>query len=175
MRQNVLFTAHNETIQVNQILYAGSVFEIPVANRKNDNTHSIKIITRAGAVWCNYNNAEIANKARAALAVMMDQVKKVVFKSQGEVVDPKEIISYSNVCEIKSSSGKSSYGFVITIDCLDDKHRKLWFVYSSTETAEKARKSLYACMMELYGISREPSRSTEQTIENPSDKVLSFN
>jgi hypothetical protein len=175
MRQNVLFTALNETIQINQILYAGPVYEIPVANRKNDHTHSIKIITRAGAVWCFFNNADVANKARAALAVMMDQVKKVVFKSQGEVVDPKDIISYSHVCEIKSSSGKSSFGFVVNIDCLDEKHRKLWFVYSSSETAEKARKSLYACMMELYGISREPSHSTEQTIENPSDKVLSFN
>jgi hypothetical protein len=156
-------------------LYAGPVYEIPVANRKNNHTHSIKIITRAGAAWCYFDNADAATKARAALAVMMDQVKKVVFKSQGEVVDPKEIISYSNICEIKSTTGKSSFGFVVTIDCMEEKHCKLWFVYNSTETAEKARKSLYACMMELYGISREPSRSTEQTIDNPTDKVLCYN
>lgn len=175
MRQNVLFTAHNETIQVNHILYAGPVYEIPAASRKNDNTHSIKIVTRAGAVWCNFNNVDAANKARAALAVMMDQVKKVVFKSQGEVLDPREIISNSNICEIKSSTEKSSFGFVVTINCMDEKHRKHWFVYSSSETAEKARKALYACMMELHGISREPSRSTEHTIDNPTDKVLCLN
>ncbi|HEX2957700.1 MAG TPA: hypothetical protein VHO70_12770 [Chitinispirillaceae bacterium] len=175
MRQNVLFTALNETIQVNKILYAGPVYEIPVANRKNDHTHSIKMITRIGAVWSFFNNAETANKARATLSVMMDQVKKVLYKSQGEVVDPKEIVSYSNVCEIKSTSGKSSFGFVVTIDCIEEKHRKLWFVYSSSETAEKARKALYACMMELHGIPREPSRQAEQAIETPSEKVLSFN
>ncbi len=175
MRQNVLFTTLNETIQVNHILYAGPVYDIPEANRKNNHTHSIKIITRTGAIWSYFDNADAANKARGALAVMMDQVKKVVFKSHGEAVDPREIISNSHICEIKSSTGKPSFGFVVTINCMDEKHRKLWFVYSSTETAEKARKALYACMMELHGISREPSRSTEQTIETPSEKVLCFN
>jgi hypothetical protein len=175
MRQNVLFSTQNETIQVSQIIYAGPVNEIPEANRKYDSTHTFKIITRTGSVWCNFKNAETANKARGTLAVMMDQVKKVLFKSQGEVVDPKDIISFSNVCEIKSTSDKKRFGFVISIDCIDEQHRKLWFVYSSSENAEKGRKGLFACLMESNGFHREPPTATEHATVSTTEKALSLN
>jgi hypothetical protein len=175
MRQNVLFTAINETIQVNHIIYAGPVSETPVASRKNDLTHYFKIITRTGAIWCHFKNAEAANKARGTLAVMMDQVKKVLFKTLGEVVDPKEIISYSNVQEFKSSNENSDFGFVVNINCIDERYRKLWFVYSSNEYAEKGRKALYACMMESNGVNKEPSTVTAQPSEVKTDSVLCYN
>jgi hypothetical protein len=164
MRQNVLFSTHNETIQISQIIYAGPVSEIPEENRKFESTHAFKIITRTGVVWCNYNDAETASKVRGALAVMMDQVKKVLYKSHGEVVDPTGIISFSNVCEFKSSTDKNRFGFVISIDCTDEAHRKLWFRYTSAENAEKGRKALFACLMEANGVRREgPPLATENT------------
>lgn len=175
MRQNVLFSTHNETIQISQIIYAGPVGEIPEENRKYDSTHAFKIITHTGAVWCNFKDIETASKARGILAVMMDQVKKVLFKSHGEVVDPKDIISFSSVCEIKSATDKNRFGFVISIDCIDETHRKLWFLYSSTENAEKGRKALFACLMESNGLRKEEPSAATQKAEPAAEKALSLN
>lgn len=140
----VTFNTLQDSFNVEHIIYAGSVQEIPEQLKKNDMTHSFKIITRSGSVYCYYKDIETARKARTILGDIMDSIKPCLFRSGNDIVDIKSIISYSRIVKLKNNENGKTHAFTVTIDTVNEKSNTIWFAYKSEENAKKARAVLWS-------------------------------
>ncbi|MBN1127710.1 MAG: hypothetical protein JXA71_01910 [Chitinispirillaceae bacterium] len=151
---SALFTCGNEAYQVSKIIYAGPVSVIPEDRRRNGSTHSFKIVTGLGAVFSYHKDEETARKSRGALAAMLDSLKPKAFKHRyDEFVDPRGIVSFSNVVQFKQPIEQYTHGFVVTMETAAEKNREIWFRYKSEDHAQKGRKALWATVHGANGMS----------------------
>jgi hypothetical protein len=151
---SAIFTCGNDAYQVSKIIYAGPVSTIPEDRRRNGSTHSFKIITGLGAVFSYYKNEEMARKSRGALAAMLETLKPKAFKHGfDEFVDPRGIVSFSNVVQFKQPIEQYTHGFVVTVETAAEKNREIWFRYTSEDHAQKGRKALWAAVHGVNGMS----------------------
>jgi hypothetical protein len=155
---SAIFTNGNNAYQVANIMYAGSVSEIPENRRQNGSTHSFKIITGLGTIFSYYKNEELARKSRGALAAMLDTVKPKAFKHGWEFVDPSRIVCFSNVVQFKKPVGPYTHGLVLTIDTAEEKSQEIWLRYKSEDHAQKARKALWATVHSVNGMSSQAEK-----------------
>jgi hypothetical protein len=165
---SAIFTNGNTAYQVANIIYAGSVTEIPEARRRNGSTHSFRIITGVGQVYSHYKDEETARKSRGFLSSMLDTIKTNAFKHGLEFVDPSRIVSFSNVVQFKKPLGAYTHGFVVLLDTVEEKFREVWFRYKSEDHAQKGRKALWAAVHGVNGMSapRDKTPSAEQPVSN---------
>jgi hypothetical protein len=156
---SVIFSNGNNAYQVEKIVYAGPVTKIPEERRRNDSTHSFKIITSLGAVFSYYKDEDTARKSRGILGAMLDDLKPHAFKHGFEYVNPARIVSFSNVVQFKKPIGEYTHGIVITFDTAQEKSQELWIRYKSEDHAQKGRKALWAAVHAVNGMSK--------TVEKP--------
>jgi hypothetical protein len=163
---SAIFTCGNDAYQVSKIIYAGPVTEIPEDRRRNGSTHSFKIVTGLGAVFSYHKNEEMARKSRGALATMLDTLKPKAFKhGYNEFVDPKGIVSFSNIVQFKQPIEQYTHGFVVTVETAAEKNREIWFRYSSEDHAQKGRKALWAAVHGANGMSTKDGASASAPAE----------
>lgn len=155
---SAIFTNGNNAYQVANIMYAGSVSEIPENRRQNGSTHSFKMITGLGTVFSYYKNEELARKSRGALAAMLDAVKPKAFKHGWEFIDPSHIVCFSNVVQFKKPVGPYTHGLVLTMDTAEEKSQEIWLRYKSEDHAQKARKALWATVHSANGMSSQAEK-----------------
>jgi hypothetical protein len=165
---SAIFTNGNNAYQVAKIIYAGSVSEIPEDRRRNDCTHSFKMITGLGTVFSYYKTEDNARKSRGLLAGMLDTVKPIAFKNGTEFVDPARIVSFGNVVEFKKAVGPYTHGFVVTLETAEEKSREIWLRYKSEDHAQKARKAMWGTVHGINGMSAPTEKPpvAEQTVSN---------
>jgi hypothetical protein len=158
-----IFSTTSESFPVDHIIYCGYISEIPKDKRKNDQTHSFKIITSAGPVYCYYIGIENARKAKATLESMMSETKYAIFKSGAETTDVSRIVSFSKVLSLKKPENGFTHAIVATLEtAAPEKPAQVWMHYKSEETARNARKALYATIHSLY---KKDSGSTVKDVE----------
>jgi hypothetical protein len=165
--QSVIFSSGNDAFQVSKIIYAGPIAEIPPDRQKSGSTHSFKMITSSGAVYCHYKDIETAKKARGILTGMIETVKPHVFKSGFQCIDVAKVVSFGKVFPLKNSQNGMTHGFVVSVETATDENRKLWMTYSSEDHAEKARKALYAQILSANGVTRSNGEQTPQPAPVP--------
>lgn len=141
-----LFNTATESYQVSHIAYAGPVSEIPEDRRKNGHTHAFKMVGTRGTVYCNYRSEESAKKAHGLLLAMMSANKPAAFRHGFELVDPAKVVSLSRVIQFKEPQGELTHAFVVTIDTADEKNGRVWLRYRSEDSANKARRALFAAI-----------------------------
>jgi hypothetical protein len=165
---SAIFTSGNQAYQVSRIIYAGSVQSIPEANRRNDCTHSFKIITVNGAVFSYYKNEEAARKSRNMLGAMLDALKPNAFKHGYDFLDPLHIVSFGSVVQFKKAQGEYTHGFAVMTDTVQEKSQEVWFRYKSEDHAQKGRKALWAVIYSANGLSktREPAVAAQPEAQN---------
>ncbi len=154
---SAIFTNGTNAYQVARIIYAGSVAEIPENRRQNGSTHSFKITTGIGSVFCYYKDEDSAKKSRGALAGMLDAVRSNAFKHGFEYLDPSRVISFSSVFQFKKPQGVYTHGFVVTLETANEKSQEVWFRYKSEDNAQKARKALWATLHNVNGQHAAPA------------------
>jgi|WetSurMetagenome_2_1015567.scaffolds.fasta_scaffold00378_12 hypothetical protein len=162
---SAIFTNGVNAYQVSRIIYAGTVAEIPESRRLNGNTHSFKITTGLGSVFCYYKDEESAKKSRGALAGMLDATKPKAFKHGFEFLDPSRVISFGSVFQFKKPQGVYTHGFVVTVETVNEKSQDVWFRYKSEDHAKKGRKALWATLHTLNG--RTPAPAEKNTAAEP--------
>lgn len=143
-----VFSTGNESYQVSHIIHAGPVTAIPEKIRKESgSTHSFKLVTPQTGVFCYYRSEEAAKNARGALGAMLRAAKPALFSSGHDLVDPARVISFGNVFAFKNPPDDgSTHAFVVTIDCSDERSRRVWLRYKSEEGAKKARRAMFAAV-----------------------------
>jgi hypothetical protein len=156
---SVIFTNGRDAYQVSNIIYAGTVSEIPENNRRNGSTHSFKFITGLGTVFSYYKNEEAAWKSRGALSAMLDTLKPKAFKHWYEFIDPMRIVSFGKVVQFKKPVEECTHGFVITVESAQEKSQEIWLRYKSEDHATKGRKALWASVHNAHGMSRPPEKT----------------
>lgn len=164
---SAIFSNGTNSYQVSRIIYAGSVAEIPENRRQNGSTHSFKITTGIGSVFCYYKDEESAKKSRGALGGMLDAARPNAFKHGFEYLDPSRVISFSSVFQFKKPQGVYTHGFVVTLETASEKSQEVWFRYKSEDHAQKARKALWAVLHSVNGQSSAPAEKAavaEQTV-----------
>lgn len=139
-----VFSTSFESYNVSHIIYAGAVQEIPEQLRKNDMTHSFRIITKQDSSFCYFKDIEAARKARAILESMMDSIKPRIFRSAGEVIDADEVISYGRIVKLKNSDDGKTHAFVVSLNTANEKYNQQWLAYKTEESAKKARAILWS-------------------------------
>jgi hypothetical protein len=149
---SAIFTTGNQSYQVSNVVYAGPVAEIPEERRRNGSTHSFKIVTTVGSSFCYYKDADTARRARGALGAMLDSLYPNAFKHGNEYLDPRSVVSFSNVCEFKKPIMDYTHGFVVTVMTLDEKNREIWLRYREEEHARKGRKVMWAAIHTANGM-----------------------
>jgi hypothetical protein len=152
--RSAIFTSGNQAYQVSKIIYAGPVHAVPETNRRNECTHSFKIVTTQGATFSYYKNEESARKSRNMLGAMLDTLKPDAYKHGYDFIDPLHIVSFSNVVQFKKPLGEFTHGFAIMIDTVQEKSRELWLRYKAEDTAQRGRKSLWAAIHNALGMSK---------------------
>jgi hypothetical protein len=150
--RSAIFTSGSQAYQVSKIIYAGYVHAIPEDRRRNDSTHSFKIVTANGAAFSYYKNEEAARKSRNMLGAMLDELKPVAFKHAGEFIDPAHIVSFGGVFQFKKAQGEYTHGFQITIATVQEKNQEIWLRYKSDDHAQKGRKALWAAVHNANGM-----------------------
>ena len=143
-----VFSTANESYQVSNINYAGPVAEIPPERRKGESTHSFKMITSMGPVFCHFTSDEAAKKAHGALAGMMERCKPSTYKHGFEVIDTRKIVSYSRVVPFKASQNGHTHAVIVSVEsaAADPKRSQVWLRYRSEENATKGRTALFAAI-----------------------------
>ena len=58
--KSVVFNAGSESFKVTNVVYAGPVTEIPEEKRRNNSTHSFRMVTTLGATYCYYKSFKTA-------------------------------------------------------------------------------------------------------------------
>jgi len=166
--RSAIFTSGNQAYQVSKIIFAGSVHTIPEERRRNDCTHSFKLITVNGATFSYYKNEEAARKSRNMLGAMLDSLKPDAFKHGSEFLDPLHVVSFGSVVQFKKAQGEYTHGFAITVDTIQEKNQEVWFTYKSDDHAQKGRKALWAIIYSANGISRttEPAVAAQPETQN---------
>ena len=149
--RSAIFTSGNQAYQVSNIIYAGPVHAIPEDRRRNDCTHSFKIVTVVGATFSYYKNEESARKSRNMLGAMLDELKPDAFKHGYDFIDPLHIISFGNVVQFKKAQGEYTHGFAIMVDTVQEKSQELWIRYKSDDYAQKGRKAMWAIIHNALG------------------------
>jgi hypothetical protein len=167
---SAIFTNGINAYQVSRILYAGSVTQIPEERRQNGNTHSFKITTGLGTVFCHYKDEETARKSRGALAGMLDAARPNAFKHGFEYLDPSRVVSFSSVLQFKKPLGAYTHGFVVRMETVDEKSQEVWFRYKTEDHAQKGRKALWATLHHVNGSSapadKEPALAAQQPVSS---------
>jgi hypothetical protein len=166
---SAVFTNGINAYQVSGILYVGSVAEIPEKRRQNGYTHSFKITTGLGTVFCHYKDEETARKSRGVLAGMLDATKPNAFKHGFDFLDPTRVVSFSSVLQFKKPLGQYTHGFVVRMETVDEKSREVWLRYRSEDHAQKGRKALWASLHNVNGVqskSEEKALATETAVAN---------
>lgn len=171
--KSAIFSTPTQSYQVANIVYAGSVGEIPENYRKNDSTHSFKLITTLGAAFCYYNNLDTARNARDSLWSLMEMVKPNLFKSGYEALDPRSVVSFGRVFKLKTLQGDHTHAFVITMTTNSEQDTEVWLTYKSEDHAEKARKALYAAIHTVNNMTMEKPKPVSTV--NPSIAAPSAN
>jgi hypothetical protein len=156
---SAIFSNGNTAYQVANIIYAGSVAEVPENLRQNGSTHSFKIVTGLGSFFSYYKNEEIARKSRGALAGMLDAIKPASFKHGIEFLDPARVVSFSNVVQFKKPIGLYTHGFVVAVETAEEKSQEVWFRYKSEDHAQKGRKALWATVHSVNGMVKAPEQA----------------
>jgi hypothetical protein len=151
--KSAIFSTATESYQVSQIAYAGPVTEIPQERRKGDSTHSFRLVTSAGAARCYFRSPESARKARGALTAMMSDLKPNAFKHGNELIDPRMIVSFGTVVELKLRDGEEmTHAFPVTVATREERGTRLWLRYRSEDNARKGRKAMYAILHAANGL-----------------------
>jgi hypothetical protein len=157
----VIFSNGYESYQVNGIVYAGPVHQIPEQHRRNAYTHSFKIITGLGAAFLSYKDEDNAKKARGALSVMLERAKPGSFRAGYEYLDPSGIVSFNNVVQFKKPVDDCTHGYMVSILTHDEKNREVWLKFKTEDHAVKSRKAMWATLHSFNGVEQE-SRPVEQ-------------
>jgi len=166
--RSAIFTSGNQAYQVSKIIYAGYVQAIPEDRRRNDCTHSFKIVTVNGAAFSYYKNEESARKSRNMLGAMLDELKPNAYKNAGEFIDAQHIVSFGSVVQFKKAQGEYTHGFPVTIDTVQEKSQELWLRYKSEDHAQKGRKAMWAVIYGANGMSKtEPAAAPAETQKVP--------
>jgi hypothetical protein len=152
--RSAIFTSGNQAYQVSKIIYAGPVHEIPEDRRRNECTHSFKMVTVAGATFSYYKNEEAARKSRNMLGAMLEGLKPDLFKNGSDILDPLHIVSFGSVVQFKKAQGEYTHGLAITVDTIQEKSQEVWFRYKSDDHAQKGRKALWAIIHSANGMSK---------------------
>jgi hypothetical protein len=148
---STIFSTPFESFPVAHITYCGYISEIPQDKRKNNQTHSFKIMTSIGAVYCYYNGFEEAKKSHDSLEGMMKETKPAIFKYGTESIDASKIVSFSKVLSIKKPENGFTHAIVTTLETVaPEKSAQVWMHFKSDESAHNARKALYATILSLY-------------------------
>ena len=160
---SAVFNTNKQSYQVTNIMYAGPVEEIPEERRKTPNTHSFRLVTSLGAGYCYFRNFETATNARKALGGMLMSLKPYVFRSANQLIDPRRVVSFSHVFELKQAreDGKT-HGFVVVIESADEKARKIWLTFQSEDHARKAQRALFAAIHSANDL-KPDSRSSRKS------------
>ena len=162
LMSSAIFSTASECYPVVSIIHAGGIQEMPEEKRKGDNTHYFRITTTQGAVFCHFKNSESARKARGVLGAMMETLKPNMFRSAGETIDPRHVISFGRVQTLKEPSDGMTHAFPVNLDAKQEKSEKIWLTYKSEDHATKARRVLYAIIQDLY---RTSIMESEQQVE----------
>lgn len=159
--KSAVFSNGSDTYQVANIIYAGPVSEIPQEKRKGESTHSFRMITTQGTVYCYYKSIESAKNSVGALKQMMESLKENVFKSGADWFDTKRVVSFGHVIKLKNTQDGQTHAFLVIIDTADNNHNQIWLTYKSEDHAEKARKALYAAIHSVNKIQYRPGKDDE--------------
>jgi len=139
-----IFSTFSDSYQISHILFASSIHEIPEEKRKNESTHSFKLITTQGAVYCYFKNIETARKVRGVLEGMLEGSKPALFKNGGDSLDISAVVSFGRIVKLKSTENGMSHAFVVTLNTSNEKASQVWFTYKSEDSARHARNALWA-------------------------------
>lgn len=148
---SAIFSTPAECYQVSNVMYAGQVNEIPQDKRKGESTHFFRMITSLGPVYCYYKSEDSAKKARTALGAMMGSVKEELFKSNGNLLDTKKVVSYGKVYKLKNCDDGKSHAFPVTLESVKEKNSQIWLTFKTEDEAVKTRKALYASIQSVNG------------------------
>jgi hypothetical protein len=159
--KSAVFSNGSDTYQVANIIYAGPVSEVPQEKRKGESSHSFRMITTQGTVYCYYKSKESAKNSVGALKAMMESLKENVFKSGADWFDTKKVVSFGHVIKLKNTKDSQTHAFLVIIDTADKNHNQIWLTYKSEDHAEKARKALYAAIHSVNKIPYVPEENNE--------------
>ncbi|NLW33450.1 MAG: hypothetical protein GXY77_18540 [Fibrobacter sp.] len=159
--KSAVFSNGSDTYQVANVIYAGPVSEIPQEKRKGDSTHSFRMITTQGVVYCYYKSIESAKNSVGALKAMMESLKVNIFKTGAEWIDINRIVSFGRVIKLKNTENGQTHAFLVNIDTTDEKHNQIWLTYKSEDHAEKARKALYAAIHSVNKVQPKSEDNSE--------------
>ena len=151
--KNSIFAISSDCYQVTNIIYAGSVSEIPESKRKNESTHSFRILSSQGPAYCYFKGLDSAKKARGLLGVMMDAHKPSLFRTNGDIIDLTKIVSYSKVIKLKNTDDGFTHAFVVNVDGVPGKDSQIWLTYKSEESANSVRRALFGTIQAANGCS----------------------
>jgi len=170
---SAIFSTSFDSYNVEHIIYAGGIQEIPEEMRKNDSTHSFRIITRLGPVYCYYKGIEAARKARGMLDSMLDSKKQHIFRSGSEIIDAESIISYGRVVKLKNNEDGKTHAFTVTLNCANEKCNQIWLTYKTEESAKKARAILWSMIESSNGTLPQYSQDekTESSVAECSAEI----
>ncbi len=172
--KSAIFSSGYEAYQVANVIYAGPVSEIPEEKRRNDSTHSFKMITPLGAVRCYYRNYDSAVKARSALGAMMMSMKPYLFRHGYQLIDPHRIVSFRRVVQLRTPQRDYTHAVIVSLETVDSGNNEVWLRYKSEENASKGRRALYAATYALnQTVSPEQSRSDRQENKPQEELVTS--
>ena len=160
--KSAVFSTTNESYHISNIAFAGPISSIPEEKRKGECTHSFRMVTSQGTVYCRYRSEETAKNARGALGAMMSHIKGHLFRSGYVSIDPSKVVSFGSVVSFKNRVNDKTHGFTVQLSSIHEKSAKVWLSYDSEEQAQTARKGLYASICRSSGISKEESNSVSQ-------------
>jgi hypothetical protein len=143
---SAVYSSAETSFQVAHIMYAGSVYQIPEDKRKNESTHSFKILTCVGPSFFYFKGEDTAKNARGALGAKIRELKRAAFCHGHEIIDPASVVSFSQAFALKNPQGDLTHAFTVTLATLDGAENKVWLKYKSEENAQKGRKALFAAM-----------------------------
>jgi hypothetical protein len=164
---SAIFSTPAECYQVSNVMYAGEISEIPQDKRKGESTHFFRMFTTLGPVYCYYKSEDSAKKARSALGAMMGSLKQELFKSNGNLLDTRKVISYGKVYKLKDTSDGKSHAFPVRLESVKEKNSQIWLTFKSEDEALKTRKALFASIQSINGSKdRKGYKEDSDTIHN---------
>lgn len=163
--QNAIFSTPSDSFLLSHVVHAGPIVELPAEKQKKENTHYFRITTARGAAYCHFKSAESAKRARSVIGTMLETAKTHVFRSRGDIIDITSIVSFSRVVHLKNSTDSDPFAFVVSVDSVNDKNSSIWLTFKSEESAQNARKALYATIQSCY----PPLQETTSHNEKPSE------
>jgi hypothetical protein len=163
-----IFNSAGESYQVANVSYVGPVREIPEEKRRGESTHSFRMYTPLGTVYCNYKSDETAKKSRSALAAMMGGCKPSLYKHGFELIDTQKIVSFSSVLQLKNAQNGHTHAIVVNVESGNTDNSQVWLRYRSEENAVKGRKALYAA---IHAANRMLPGSEEQAPQVQTEPV----